>query len=355
MNKDYYDILGVSKNAPKDEIKKAYRKLAHKYHPDKDGGNEQKFKELNEAYYILGDEKRRSEYDRYGRVFSGNGAGGGPQGFDFNGFDFSGLSDFSDIFSDLFGFSYGGSESGARKRRGRDISIDLEITFEESVFGVLRKVLLSRTAVCDECKGKGSAPDATFKTCDICSGTGKIRETKKSIFGTFTSQKTCSECRGSGKIASKKCKVCRGEGVLKKSDEISIKIPSGIYDGEMIKMPASGEAVPTGVSGDLYVKIHVRPHQIFRREGDNLIMHLNIPLSEALLGGERKISTLEDQVKVKIPEGVNYGDVLRLKGKGVPHKNGGRGDLLVKIIIKMPKNLSRKSKKLIEELKEEGI
>ncbi|MBU1091437.1 molecular chaperone DnaJ [Patescibacteria group bacterium] len=359
MNKDYYNILGIQKNASKEELKKAYHKMARKYHPDKDNGDEKKFKEINEAYYVLGDEKRRSEYDRYGRVFSN--AGGNQSGFgNFEGFSAGGgsafggdFSDFSDIFENLFGFS--GARGDTKKQRGRDISIDMEVSFEEAIFGTTRKVLLTKPGVCDDCKGKGSAPDAIFKKCDHCQGSGKIHETRRSFFGTFTVMKSCVSCEGTGKIPSKKCRECKGSGIVKKAEEIIIEIPSGIYNGEMIKQTGRGEAVAKGISGDLYIKVHVKPHSVFKREGFNITMDLSIPLSEALLGGERKIKTLEGEIKMKIPAGINYGEILRTRNKGVPQPNGERGDLLIKILVKIPKNLSPKSRKLIEELKKEGI
>jgi len=356
MNKDYYQILDVAKNASKEEVKKAYRKLAHKHHPDKSGGDESKFKEINEAYYILGDEKRRSEYDRYGRVFSGSSAGQ-EQGFGgFGGFDFSehknDLPNFSEIFGDIFGFSSG---ENTRRRRGRDISIDMELSFEESVFGTTRRIVLTKPGICDSCAGAGGAPNATLKTCPKCQGQGKVHEAKRSIFGTFTAIKTCEECKGAGKRPSQKCRKCEGEGIIKKTEEAIIKTPPGIYDGEMIKLSGEGEAVSQGIPGDLYAKIHVKPHSLFKREGNNLIIKLNIPLSEALLGSDKKIRTLDGELKIKIPPGINYGEILRIRNKGIPNKEGGRGDLLIKILVKIPKNLSRKSKKLIEELKKDGI
>jgi len=360
MDKDYYNILGVQKSISKEELKKAYHKLAHKHHPDKDGGNEKKFKEINEAYYVLGDEKRRSEYDRYGKVFSG---AGNQSDFGFGGFEgfstgdgsaFGGdFSSFSDVFENLFGFSGAGGSAG--KQRGRDISIDMEISFEEAIFGTKRKVLLTKPGVCDECKGKGSEPDSIFKKCAHCQGSGKIHETRRSFFGTFTAMRACVSCEGSGKIPSKKCRQCKGAGIVKKAEEITIEIPSGIYDGEMIKQTGKGEAVNKGIPGDLYIKIHVKSNPMFKRDGFNIIMDLNVPLSEALLGGEKKIKTLDGEIKVKIPAGINYGEILRTRNKGIPNEGGERGDLLIKILVKIPKNLSRKSKKLIEELKKEGI
>lgn len=353
MDKDYYNVLGVSKGTPKDEIKKAYRKLAQKHHPDKKGGNENRFKEINEAYYVLGDDKRRSEYDRYGRVFSGTGSQQAGGFGDFNFSEFSGnMSDFSEIFGDIFGFS---GTQGQTRRRGRDIAIDLEMSFEDSVFGTTRKIVLTKLGICDSCGGNMGTPDSVMKTCPICQGVGKIHETKRSFLGTFTASKVCNECRGAGKVPSKKCKKCKGEGVIKGPDEISIEVPSGIYNDEVIKMTGRGEAISNGISGDLYIKIHVEPHTVFKREGNNLTMKLNIPLSEALLGGERIIKIFDHNVKVKIPQGINYGEILRIKGMGIPHKMGGKGDLMIKVLVKLPKNLSRKSRKLIEELRQEGV
>ncbi len=347
MSKDYYNILGVSKNAPKEEIKKAYRKLAHKHHPDKTNGEDAKFKEINEAYYILSNEKRRSEYDRYGDVFSGGGGQPGG-GFDFSGGDFSNISE---ILGDFFGFSNTGGHS---RRRGSDISIDMEISFRESIFGVTRKVILTKISLCETCKGKGSAPGSVLNTCNFCNGSGKVHQTKRSIFGTFATQVTCNHCYGTGKIPSKKCSKCKGKGEVKKPGEIKINIPIGIYDGEIIKLTGKGEEKSNGIPGDLYIKIHVKPDPVFQREGKHLTTILDIPLSEALLGGKRKIKTFGKEIKIKIPEGVNTGEILKIRNKGIPFE-GGSGDLLLKVNIRMPKNLSRKSKKLIEELKKEGI
>jgi len=360
--KNYYEILGVTKSASKEEIKKAFRKLAHKHHPDKKGGNEAAFKEANEAYQVLVDDKKRSEYDRYGRVFDG--AGGGPSGATgFEGFDFSGFSsqgngagfDFGDIFEDIFsGFNAGGG-GGRRSRRGRDISIDLEIAFEESIFGVDRKVLISKLATCDKCHGEGGEAGSKVKECPSCRGEGKVRETKRSVFGTFASVKECDDCLGKGKVPEKKCSSCGGSGILKKSEEISIGVPKGIQNGEMIKLTGAGEAASHGVSGDLYVKVHVLPHNIFTRERNNLLMTLDVKFSEAVIGVKREVKTLDGLIKVNIPKGIDSGEVLRVRGYGVFFDNKKRGDLLIKVIVKTPKNLSRKAKSLIEDLQKEGI
>lgn len=357
MAKDYYKTLGIDKSASKEDVKKAFRKLAHKYHPDKKEGDEAKFKEVNEAYQILSDDKKRSEYDSYGRVFEG-GAGAPGGGFDFNqgfgGFssqNFEGF-DFGEVFKDFFA---GGGQGGSYGRRGRDISINLEIGFKESIFGAERKVLITKTSRCEICGGKGGKPGTKSKTCPKCNGKGKVHETKKSFFGTFSSVSECSACFGAGEVPSEKCHICHGAGVLKKEEEITIKIPAGIENGEMIRLSGVGEAVQGGASGDLYAQIHVLSHPEWRRDGNNLIMDLNIKLSDAILGGEYLINTLDGQIKVKIPEGTSFGEILRIKSKGVPTERGHRGDILIKLNIKIPKHLSKKAEEAVKNLRAEGI
>jgi molecular chaperone DnaJ len=283
--KNYYETLGVQRNATKDEIKKAYHKLAHKYHPDKKGGDEARFKEVNEAYQILSDDKKRAEYDRYGRVFGNTGGFSGQAGFDFSGFSAQAGQagfDFGDIFEEFFG---GAGGFGARHvRRGRDISIDIELSFEEAVFGCRRKVLLSKLVSCEKCKGEGREPGSALKTCSLCRGEGKVRETKRSFFGVFSAVKECDGCLGKGKVPEKQCSSCRGKGVAKQSKESTIVIPPGIGNGEIIKLSGEGEAISGGISGDLYIKIHVLPHSVFIREGNNILMDLDIKFSEAVLG-----------------------------------------------------------------------
>jgi molecular chaperone DnaJ len=355
---DYYEILGIARNASKEEIKKAYRTLAHKYHPDKTKGEDKKFKEINEAYQILSDEKKRAEYDAYGRVF---GEGTGPGGFGFSaeggpasGWDFGGF-DINDIFENFFGGEAGFGGRRTRTKRGRDISIDLEVSFEEAIFGVERRMLLSKTSLCDKCKGSGAEPGTSLEKCPVCQGAGRFHETKRSFFGTFTNLSECSKCLGKGSIPSKKCSACRGHGAVMKSGEVVVRVPQGIQDGEMIKLGGMGEAVANGIPGDLYVKIHVAKHSVFRREGNNLAMDLDIKMSEALLGGEREIRTLDGIIKVKIPNGINSGEILRVRGKGVPNRQEERGDLMIKVLMKTPKKVSSSAKKLIEQLKQEGL
>lgn len=360
MDKDYYKILGIERSASKDEVKKAFHKLAHKYHPDKKDGDEKKFKEIGEAYSVLSDDKKRSEYDAYGRVFSGGGNGGGSagQGSDFGGFDFNGFGqgnfqgfefDLGDVFGDLFG------GRGSRVPRGRDISIDLEIPFRDSVFGTQRTVLLAKVGVCTTCTGTGGEPGSTTKTCTKCAGNGKIHETKNSMFGSFSSVHVCDACHGTGKVPEKKCHTCSGHGVVRREEEVSIAIPAGINDAEMIRLTGAGEAVAGGTTGDLYVKIHVKADPVFRKEGANLVMNLNVKLTDALLGATYKVATFDGDTEVNIPQGVAFGERLRVKGKGVPTSNGKRGDLLMLVDIALPQKLSKKTKEVIEKLKEEGI
>ncbi len=354
--KDYYQILGIARSASSDDVKKAFRKLAHKYHPDKASGNAEKFKEASEAYAVLSDEKKRAEYDSYGRVFNEGARAGGQGGQDFGGFDFSsmagGFQDFD--LGDIFGEFFGGS-SRERTRRGRDISVDIEIPFVDGIFGTERKMLLTKTAMCDVCRGNGAKEGSEMVTCGTCNGKGKLHETKRSFLGTFTSVRACAVCAGTGKIPKEKCSRCKGYGVMRKEEEVAVAIPPGVTDGEMIRLGGVGEAVPHGVPGDLYVKIHVNRHPVFRKEGSNLLMDLNIKLSDALLGSDYTVKTLDGDISVKIPEGVSVGEILRVRGKGVPIDRGRRGDLLIKLHIQFPSRLSKKAKDALKVLKEEGI
>ena len=358
--RDYYELLGVTKTATKDDIKKAFHKLAHKFHPDKKEGDADKFKEVSEAYSILSDDKKRAEYDSYGRVFGGGGPGAGAGGFQGGaGFDFSqfqdafnqGGFDMGDIFSDFFG----GQEAATRMRRGRDISIDLELSFRDSVFGVKRSVLLAKTGVCDSCQGSGAVMGTEMQTCKHCNGAGKVHETSNSFFGTITMVQPCKYCKGQGKIPKEKCQTCRGEGVYKKQEEIEIAVPAGINGGEMIRLTGMGEAVAGGIAGDLYVKVHVQPDARFKKDGPNILTEISVKLSDALLGASYKIETLEGSEVLDIPQGVTHGETLTIKGKGVPSPRGKRGDFLVKIRITLPNKLSRTARGLIEKLREEGI
>ncbi|MFZ2620933.1 MAG: molecular chaperone DnaJ [Minisyncoccia bacterium] len=359
MKKDYYEILGVNKKAPKEEIKKAFRTLAHKYHPDKKTGDDAKFKEINEAYSVLSDDQKRSQYDQFGSSGPAGGfTGGQSQGF--NGFDFSQFTaggnsqgfefDFSDIFGDVFG-------SGNRRqtKRGRDISVDIEISFDESVFGVERTILLNKVSKCETCGGSGAEKGSEMITCTTCNGKGSIREVKRTFFGQFESTSACEVCHSTGKIPRVKCHICSGRGIYKKETEIKVKIPAGIDNGEMIRLSGAGEALAGNTSGDLYIKVYIKRHAIFRKDGSNLVMDLDVKLTDALLGAEYTVKTLDGDIKVKIPEGVTHGEILRVKGKGVPSERGHRGDILIKIHVLIPKRLSKEARKTVELLKKEGL
>ena len=367
MAKDYYNILGVSKGASDDEIKKAYRKMAHQHHPDKSGGNEAKFKEVNEAYQVLSDKAKRQQYDQFGQTFE-NGAGGG-QGFGgFEGFDFSGFSaqggpasgwdfgegGFEDIFSGIFG---GERRTGRRKARGRDIQVDMEISFSEMVKGVEKKINLYKEVVCERCQGKGGEPGTGYKTCPTCKGEGQVRTTRRSFFGTFSQVSECSECQGEEKIFEKKCRECGGDGRVKKEEEVSVKIPAGISDGQTLSLEREGEAGSKGsIPGDLYVNVRVKKHEKFSRKGNDILSKEFIPYSVAVLGGKTEIDTIAGKLVLKIPTGTQSGDVFRLKGEGIPELHGrGVGNHLVEVIVKTPKNLSREQKKLLEELQNQGM
>lgn len=361
MAKDYYETLGVNKGASKEEIKKAFYKLAHKYHPDKKEGNEAKFKQVNEAYQVLSDDSKRAIYDQFGAGYENMGGHshanqqGGFGGFDFSGFQNGGaefdFGNLNDIFSDFFGGGFGGRQ---RERRGRDISTEIQISFADSIFGTTRKVLITKTSSCLTCKGSGAKAGSKMETCKPCNGQGKIHEAKRSFLGTISSTKICENCHGAGEVPKEICATCKGRGVLRREEEVSIVVPAGIRDGEMIRMTGMGEAITRGTSGDLYIKINVAPHPVFKREGHDLVMDLNLKLSDALLGMKYPIETLDGKIEVTIPEGVSINEILRVKGKGVPTKSK-RGDLLIKLNIKMPNKISRKSRELIEELKKEGI
>lgn len=352
--KDYYQTLGLQKGASRDEVKKAFRKLSAQYHPDKKTGDEAKYKEITEAYATLGDEKKKAEYDTYGHSFAGGQPGGGAGGFNWadfatgggngQGFEF----DISDIFEN---FGFGG---GQKQTRGRDISIDINLTFTESIFGVTRKVLLTKNNTCTECTGSGAKKGTAMSTCSTCNGAGKIHETRQSIMGSFSTVRECSTCQGTGKIPKERCGLCAGAGVIRSQEEIEIKVPTGIQNGEVIRMTGRGEAMPRGQAGDLYIKVHVEQHATIKRDGSTLLTKLPIKLTDALLGGSYRVETLDGHVDINIPAGISHGELLRIKNKGVPD-GSRRGDFLVKIEIETPKSLSRKAKKLIEELRAEGI
>lgn len=365
---NYYEILGVPNDATDDEIKKAYRKLAHKHHPDKQGGDENKFKEINEAYQVLSDKTKRQQYDQFGRTFDQGGFQGG-QGQGFGGFDFSGFQGsgqqgqngfnfedigFDDIFSDIFGGAFGGRSKRQRKKAGKNVQIDAEITFEEMVKGSHRSFSLYKNTVCDRCHGTGGELGAKKETCPTCHGSGQVRKTMQSFLGSFSQVSTCPTCKGAGGIYSEKCKKCDGSGRIKNEETINIEIPAGIQDGQTLNLQGQGEAGELGApSGDLYVNIHVAPHPKLKREGNNILTEEHITFSQAVLGDKINIDTIDGKLKMKIPTGTQSGEIFKIKGEGVPFLDRrGKGDHLVKIIVKIPKHLSREQKELIERLKE---
>ncbi len=357
--KDYYQILGITKGASKEDIKKAFRALAHKHHPDKKGGDEAKFKEINEAYSVLSDDAKRQQYDTVGSM-GGQGfnpGAGGFGGFNAQGFDFSGFADGANGFSfdlgDIFGDMFGGSR--ARTRRGRDISIDIEIDFKESIFGGMRDIVVKKANTCPHCKGSGGEPGAKMKTCPTCEGKGKTTETRTSMFGTFSTVTTCTTCQGKGEVPTENCKECKGAGVVKGEKTIRVAVPAGIENGEMIRISGGGEAIQNGTAGDLYVKIRVKAHSVFEKDGFDLVSVLPIKLSEALLGAKREIETLEGPLTIEIPAGSKHAEEITVKGKGVPAGGSRRGNLRIELDVAMPKKLSGSQKEIIEQLKTEGL
>ncbi len=361
MAKDYYSVLGVQKGASKDDIKKAFRTLAHKYHPDKKGGDEAKFKEINEAYGVLSDDEKRKRYDSFGSADAGAGFGQGggfaggfnPADFDFSQFTGGNGQGFSFDLGDIFGDVFGGGRQ--KVRRGRDISVDIELDFKESIFGGERTMMVRKATTCGTCKGSGGKPGTSMKKCGTCDGKGKIQETKTSIFGAFSTVTTCNTCSGKGEVPSDPCNECHGEGTVKGDKDIRIVIPPGIEDGEMIRVPGAGEALKNGATGDMYVKVHVREHKAFEKEGYDLITELPIRITDALLGAELKIETLEGPLEVTIPAGSRDGDEIKIKGRGVPASGGRRGMLRIIVVLDVPKTLSKKAEELAKQMRAEGI
>lgn len=364
MAKDFYKILGVPRNATHDDIKKAYRRLAHQFHPDKQGGNEAKFKEINEAYQVLSDERKRQQYDQFGAVFGDGRNPGGQAGFEWaGGFPFGdgskgfGDFDFADIFEDVFPGFGTGAASPRRSRKGRDIQIELEAPFEEMIFGGRHEVALDKISPCVHCGGSGAEPGSKFDKCGSCQGSGRVEKTQRTFLGALSQITICPQCNGRGELPQERCKECAGRGVKKAVERLEIFVPKGIENGELLKISGKGEGSPWGgVPGDLYVKIRVRPDKVFRRQGNDLVMALPIKFTQAVLGDSVEIKTPESAIKLKIPEGTESGDILKIRGKGMPHPHGyGKGDLLIEIKVITPRHLSRKARETVEKLKEEGI
>lgn len=344
---DYYEVLGVSRDASDQELKSAYRRLALKYHPDRnpgDSASEEKFKEASEAYQVLSDPDKRAAYDRFGHAGV---SGGGPGGFG----GFSGAVDLGDIFGDLFGEMFnmgGGAQRGARQTRGDDLRYDMTIDFEEAIFGTEKEIRIRRLEACETCKGTGSASGRGPSVCPQCHGRGQIRYQQ----GFFSVARTCATCSGRGSIISDPCQVCRGETRLTKEIKLTVKVPPGVEEGTRIRYTGEGDVGRSSAqSGDLYVVLAIRAHDFFHREGQNL--HCVIPISfpQAALGADIEIAGVDGPVMVKIPEGTQSGKEVRIRGKGVPYLNEkGRGDLVVKVMVQIPKKLSRAQRDLIAEL-----
>jgi molecular chaperone DnaJ len=343
--RDYYEVLGVSKDASVDELKKAYRKLARQHHPDANPGNkeeaEAKFKEISEAYAVLSDPEKRASYDRFGH------AGADGQGFGgFEGFgDFGGLGD---IFEMFFG---GGGRRRNGPERGNDIRADLELNLKEAAFGLEREIKVPRIEACGTCGGNGAAPGSKPSTCTACGGSGQMQFAQSTPFGRIVQSRPCDRCRGTGQIIDKPCPTCRGEGHVRKTRNIKVKVPPGVDNGSRLRLSGEGEAgTRGGPPGDLYVYIHVKAHRVFKREGDDLVCEVPVSFTQAALGDELEVPTLEGNEKLKIPEGTQSGTVFRIKGKGVPHVNGfGRGDQHVLIKVVTPNKLTEKQKELLRE------
>lgn len=364
MSKDYYKILGVDKNASAEEIKKAFRSLAHKYHPDKKGGDEAKFKEVNEAFQVVGNVEKRTKYDQFGSDFDQQGGFGGGAGWeDFmraarggGGGGFQNVNfDFGDIFGDMFGFGGGRSRGGRGQARGNDIQVDIQLEFKDAVFGVEKEIRLNKNNACDVCSGSGVEPGSKMTTCSDCKGQGQVRRVQQTILGAMQTVSVCPTCGGQGQKAEKHCKHCGGRGTVKSESKYNIKIPAGIDNGQSIRLQGKGESGGAGgVSGDLYVQVHVKEDKRFNREGENIFSEIHINYPQAVLGDQVEIETLEGIKKIVIPEGTQSTQQIRLKDLGVPNVHGrGRGSHFVTVIVDVPKKISRGAKKLIEELGKE--
>lgn len=362
MSKDYYNILGISKGASDDDVKKAFRRLAHQYHPDKQGGNEAKFKEINEAYQVLSDASKRQQYDQYGRVFDGGAQGTGGFSWEdimrqsgFGGGVNVDMGDLGDLFGDVFGF--GSQRNHHRQHRGNDLSMNVTISFAESIFGVKKEISLSRTAQCKRCGGKRAEPGTAVKTCSTCKGSGRQTQMRKTLFGTVQATVECTQCHASGSIPEKQCTECSGTGVKRQHETFAVSIPAGIDNGNTIRLTGQGEAPAySGSTGDLYITVSVQKDKRFVREGNDIHMSLPIRLSQAVLGDTISIETLDGKQQVAVPSGARSGSIIRIKNLGVPYLNkAGRGSLIITLDLETPNRLSRKQRDLFEQLKKEGL
>ncbi len=357
--RDYYEVLGIQKGASDDEIKKAYRKAAVKHHPDKEGGDESKFKEVSEAYEVLKDSSKRQRYDQFGHAGvggnSGGSAGGNPFGGGFGGFSGQNVNfDFGDgglgdIFSQFFG---GGNSRNQGPKRGRDVEATLQLSFEEAVFGVEEKIELEMNDECSHCHGTTVEPGYEMKTCPTCRGAGQVNRVMNTIFGPIQQATTCETCDGRGKVPEKVCTVCHGRGIERRKRVINLKVPAGIDDGATIRLREHGEAIGNGQKGDLYVNIRVKAHKHFTREGDIILSEQHVSMIDAALGTEIEVATVDGEIRMKVPAGTQSGADFKLSGHGVPQmKSDKRGPHIVSIIVDTPTKLSKKQRELLEAFK----
>lgn len=352
--RDYYEILDIPKSASADEIKKAFRRLAVKYHPDK-GGDEAKFKEINEAYEVLKDQQKRQRYDQFGHAGVGGASGGGAGGNPFEGFNSQNIN-FEDLggFGDLFGNMFGG-RGQQRPNRGQDVATEVTIAFEDAVFGVEKQLSLALEDTCSHCKGNGAEPGHSLKTCPTCHGSGQINRVMNTIFGQIQQATTCDTCHGRGKTPEKSCSVCHGKGIERRNQTIKLKIPAGIDDGAAIRLSGRGQAVQGGEKGDLYVNIRVKPHKDFTREGELILSEETIDIVTAALGGTLDVKTVDGELTIKIPAGTQGGTDFRLAGHGVPHlRTGTRGAQIVTVKVATPTKLTKKQKELLLQFQSAG-
>jgi molecular chaperone DnaJ len=355
MSKNYYEILGVDKNASDSEIKKAFRKKAHKYHPDKPGGDDAKFKEINEAYDTLSSGEKKQKYDTYGSSDGGSGFGGSSSGQSgFEGFDFSGASANGSFggfdFSDLFGGGFGG---GNGVKRGNDIDVEVVISFKDSVFGTKKTFSIKKQSSCLVCSGSGAKDESTLETCKTCNGHGIVNKIQQTIMGAMQSQGECPDCNGDGKIPKEKCLDCNGSGTEHRQEEINVKIPAGVESGNRLRVAGSGEFVKNGKSGDLYIHVQVEEDINFKKDGTDILSELTINIYDAVLGAVIKVKTIDGEIKVKIPAGSQNNKILKVKNEGFIISGNKRGDLFLKLNIEIPNSISRKEKKLFEELRDQ--
>lgn len=354
--RDYYEVLGIDKSASDDEIKKAFRKLAVKYHPDKEGGDETKFKEANEAYEVLKDKQKRQRYDQFGHAGVGGAGGGGYSGGNpFEGFGgFNGQNvhfDFGDGgLGDIFGQFFGGGQQQRGPQRGRDVETQISLSFEEAIFGVEKELELHMDDECSHCKGTTVEPGYSLKTCDTCKGAGQQTRIMNTMFGAIQQAVTCETCHGRGKVPEKQCSVCHGKGTERHRQTISLKVPAGIDDGATIRLKERGEAMANAPKGDLYVHIRVKAHKKFTREGDLILSEEHVSMIDAALGTEIDVETVDGTVKMKVPSGTQSGTDFKLSGHGVPHlRSERRGAHIVSVVVDTPTKLSKKQKELLEQ------